>query len=84
MAPTVHVLCFATAREATGRSSLEWSIPPGGCTVGDVIGGLTARFPRLVPVVRASRIVKNGEYVGVGARVGPGDELGIHPPYSGG
>lgn len=84
MAGSVRVLFFATAREAVGRPSIDWALPTPTASVGAVVAELSARFPKLGPVLRSSRLVKNGEYVNDGARVVAGDELAVHPPYSGG
>ena len=81
----VTLLFFATAREAVGTSGLVWSVPPDGADVADVLAAVGRAHPRLIPVLRSSRLVLNGRYLAHGkARVAPGDELAIHPPYSGG
>jgi molybdopterin converting factor small subunit len=82
---SVRVLLFATAREAVGASSLDRSVPVGGSTIAAVLSDLVREHPRLEPVLKGSRIVRNGHYVrGARARVAPGDEIAVHPPYSGG
>ncbi|MCI4346562.1 MAG: MoaD/ThiS family protein, partial [Thermoplasmata archaeon] len=82
---SARVLLFATAREALGRSELVLAVPVGGIPVGEFLRPLTERYPPLARILKASRLVRNGEYVrGNAVRVMPGDELAIHPPYSGG
>ncbi len=82
---TVHLLFFATAREAIGRPRLERPVGSEGIAVADLVDALAREYPRLAPVLRTSRLVLNGRYLrGTGGRVGPGDELAVHPPYSGG
>ena len=85
MGAPVRILLFATAREAVGRPSLERTVPPSGTSLSELLSELAREHPGLRPILAASRIVRNGEYVSVNRqRVRPGDELAIHPPYSGG
>jgi sulfur-carrier protein len=81
----VRVLFFATAREATGTGALEWTVPAGGVPVTTILKEIQRRFPKLGPVLAVSRFVRNGTYLrGRTGLIRPGDELAIHPPYSGG
>jgi molybdopterin converting factor small subunit len=82
---TVSILLFATAREAVGTSSLRRPIPRQGTSLADLLDSLRTDFPRLGPILKISRVVQNGSYVAhPRVRVRPGDEIAIHPPYSGG
>jgi molybdopterin converting factor small subunit len=73
---------FAQARQAAagaGRIELEAS------TVGQVLDQARARFgPEFSAVVDASRIWCNGEPASDDQPVGPGDEVAVLPPVSGG
>jgi molybdopterin converting factor small subunit len=81
----VRILLFAAAREAAGAASLPWAVPPSGTEVGTVLRELGRGAPDLARVLKDCRIARNGRYVrGSAARVRPGDELAIHPPFSGG
>ncbi len=81
----VRVLLFASARTAVGRGELEWSVPAEGVSLKTLAGQLAAAYPALAPTLRVSRFVRNGRYVdGPAARIRPGDEFAIHPPYGGG
>jgi len=81
----VRVLLFSTAREAVGRADLARPIAPGGTPLRTFLDALSLEFPRLRKVLGASRFVVNGEYVaGRDLVVRSGDEIAIHPPYSGG
>ena len=85
MAVTVRVLLFASAREAVGRKELRLPIDAQGTPVGELLIRLTAEYPRLGSVARTCRVVLNGRFIdGNGAVARPGDELALHPPYSGG
>ncbi|MGI0068510.1 MAG: MoaD/ThiS family protein [Thermoplasmata archaeon] len=85
MVGTARVLLFATAREAVGTPQLEWPVPDEGLAISELVAALIQRYPRLGPVSAHSRFLINSECVrGVRAKVRPGDELAIHPPYSGG
>jgi len=85
MARTVRILLFASAREAVGRSELLREVPLEGMALREMLEELGQEYPRLRRVSAVSRFVLNGEYVpGRNGRLAPGDELAIHPPYSGG
>lgn len=85
MPGAVKILLFASAREAVGRATLSRSVPRDGIALEELLAGLAAEYPRLVGVLRISRVVQNGEFLARrSGRVGPGDEIAIHPPYSGG
>jgi molybdopterin converting factor small subunit len=88
VAPTsaaVRVLLFASAREAVGRSALDWPVPPEGAPAAAIVAGLGREYPRLRPALRSSRFVRNGRYLErLSERVRPGDEFAVHPPYGGG
>jgi molybdopterin converting factor small subunit len=81
----VNVLLFASAREAVGRSRLDWPVPKGGLRAEEVIRALGEEFPRLRPALKVSRFVRNGRYLDdLATRLRPGDEFAVHPPYGGG
>ncbi|MCI4344124.1 MAG: MoaD/ThiS family protein [Thermoplasmata archaeon] len=85
MTPPIRLLFFASAREATGKSELDWPVASAGIPVADLLRALEDRFPGLSPILPASRFVRNGTYLrGVSSRIRPGDEFAVHPPYSGG
>ncbi len=85
MGPAIRVRLFAGAREAVGAPSLPWPVPTAGLAIETLLGELVGRYPRLGPIVRHSRFLVNSEYVDPKrSRVDHGDELAIHPPYSGG
>jgi sulfur-carrier protein len=72
---------FAAAREAAGTGSVE--LP--GATVGEVLREAGARFgPTFVEILGTSRIWVNGDEAVDSTPVGPGDEVAVLPPVSGG
>lgn len=53
--------------------------------MAEVLRVLRQQYPRLGPILASSRLVRNGDFLhGRSGSVRPGDELAIHPPYSGG
>ncbi|MCI4329215.1 MAG: MoaD/ThiS family protein [Thermoplasmata archaeon] len=85
MPAQVRVHLFATAREAVGAGELRWEIPGNGSTLTELLARLSEAHPRLLPILPGSRLLVNGQYVRPsGTRVRDGDEVAIHPPYSGG
>ncbi len=80
-AALVAVRLFAAAREAagTGRDVLP------GATVDEVLGAARVRYgDAFTAVLATSRVWVNGEPADGGDPVGPGDELAVLPPVSGG
>ena len=72
---------FASIRVAagTGRTDVD------GTTVGDVVANACARFgPDFAALVQTCRVWRNGEPALDDDEVGPGDEVAILPPVSGG
>lgn len=85
MPGTVRVRLYATAREAVGLPRVETPVGEDGTTLAELGEQLTRQYPRLRPVLRVSRFVINAEYARtLRQRVKAGDEVGVHPPYSGG
>ncbi|MFZ0891807.1 MAG: MoaD/ThiS family protein [Thermoplasmata archaeon] len=82
---TINILLFATAREVVGKSSVRRSVPSRGLSLAELLEWLRTEYPRLGPILKISRYVQNGAYVTqTHVRIRPGDEIAIHPPYSGG
>ena len=72
---------FAGAREAagTGRDQVA------GATVGEVLAEARRRYGEgFAAVLDRSRVWRNGEPAAGGEPVGPGDEVAVLPPVSGG
>lgn len=75
------VRLFAAARDAagTGRDDLP------GATVAEVLDAARDRYGAgFAAVLESCRIWVNGDAVGPDHLLGPGDELAILPPVSGG
>jgi sulfur-carrier protein len=72
---------FAAAREAAGTGTIE--LP--GTTVGDVLREASARFgAAFTDVLATCKIWVNGDQADASTAVGPGDEVAVLPPVSGG
>lgn len=72
---------FGPAREAAGTSRADVA----GHDVDAVLAGAAVRFgPAFAEVVTVSRVWVNGESVGPGHHLAPGDEVAVLPPVSGG
>ena len=72
---------FASAREAAGTDRADVD----ATTVGAVLAEAEARYgPTFAAVVAISRVWCNGEPAGPDDPVGPGDEVAVLPPVSGG
>jgi len=76
-----QVRLFASAREAAGvgRDVID------GATVADVLRLAEARYgARFADVLATCRVWVNGDDVELYTSIGPGDELAVLPPVSGG
>jgi molybdopterin converting factor small subunit len=83
--PSVRVRLYASAREAARRPTVDVPVPVGGVSARELVRLLAAESPELAPVLRISRLVRNDAYLGnLRARIRPGDEVAVHPPYTGG
>ena len=72
---------FAGIREAAGTARVQVD----GTTVAEVIASATAEFgPSFEVLVPTCRVWVNGEPALDGDAVGPGDEVALLPPVSGG
>ena len=83
MSEKLTVLLFAAARETVGVPAVIVEIPVGA-TVADVLDALCAGHPALRPYAPSLRVAVNGTYARSDEGVGPGDEVAIIPPVSGG
>jgi molybdopterin converting factor small subunit len=85
MSGTVAVRLFSTARETVGTARIDRPTGARGVAVETVLRELAEAHPGLAPILRHARFARNGTYLrGRSGRLRPGDELAIHPPYSGG
>jgi molybdopterin converting factor small subunit len=85
MRGAVRVRLYATAREAAGTSTIRRPIGPEGVVLRALLRELSESRPQLATILRHARFARNGTYLrGLGARLHAGDELAVHPPYSGG
>ena len=79
--PVAKLRLFASVRVAagTGRAEVE------GATVGEVVANACARWgSEFAALVQTCRVWRNGEPAFDTDVVGPGDEVAILPPVSGG
>jgi molybdopterin synthase catalytic subunit/molybdopterin converting factor small subunit len=72
----VSVRLFAGLRERAGSGRIEVELPDGA-TVGDLLAAMDLGPRSCVAAI-------NREYAGPDARIGPGDEVALVPPVSGG
>ncbi|MCI4329550.1 MAG: MoaD/ThiS family protein [Thermoplasmata archaeon] len=85
MAGSVRIRLYATAREAAGAATIRRPIGPSGISLRELLQELGTERPGLLPILRHARFARNGTYLrGTRARLHDGDELAVHPPYSGG
>jgi MoaD family protein len=77
----VKVRLFAALREIAGASWVEAE----GSTVAAVVADLTARYgDEFGRISAAGTAVVGGEAAPAGRELGPGDEVALLPPVSGG
>jgi molybdopterin converting factor subunit 1 len=80
---TVSVRLFARFRERAGTEVVSVTLPVGvGVTV--LRQELARRWPDLAELVTKAAIAVNEEYVAEDRVIGPGDDVALIPPVSGG
>ena len=85
VASWVEVLLFAQARQAVGAARVAVPVGRSGVSLAELLRSVQADHPALAPVLAKSRVAVNGTYTpNHRIRVRPGDQVAIHPPFSGG
>src|SRR5690606_25195632 len=79
----VMIRLFASAREAVGSETVDWTLEPG-TTVGDLLERLDRDYPGLASLRGRLLISVNQRYAGREQVLADGDEVGVIPPVSGG
>ncbi len=83
----MKLLYFAWLKAKTGVAEEEVDPPAEVATVGDLLGWLKGRGPGYAEALADLQIVRvavNQEYADPDHPVGPGDEVALFPPVTGG
>jgi molybdopterin converting factor subunit 1 len=83
----MKLLYFAWLKAKTGVAEEELTPPPEVATVADLLAWLATRGPghaAALADLSALRVAVNQEYARLGDPVGPGDEVALFPPVTGG
>jgi molybdopterin converting factor small subunit len=80
----LHVLFFASARQAAGQAEATLPCEESGISEAVFWERLLANFPALSSLRGSVRLAKNCEYLVEGERFSPQDEAALIPPVSGG
>lgn len=84
---SVQLLYFAWVRDRVGRAGETVALPPEVRDVRGVLAWLQSRDPVFATMAgegRTIRIAINQEFAGPDDPVGPGDEIALFPPVTGG
>ncbi|CAA9421911.1 MAG: Molybdopterin synthase sulfur carrier subunit [uncultured Rubrobacteraceae bacterium] len=79
----IEVLLFGAAADRAGTRKIQLELE-GGTTLAEVWPRLVDRHPELSSMRDTLAFAVNGEYARMDERVGPGDEVAVLPPVSGG
>ena len=79
----VKVQFFSYFQKLTGCSEGEETLPEGA-TLGELVGQLQRRFPRLKEMERSTLIAVGLEYQPASFALRDGDEVSLFPPVQGG
>jgi molybdopterin synthase catalytic subunit len=79
----VRVSLFGPAVDAAGTDRLEFALG-SPAVLGDLIGLLCAKYPRLAAAGSSLRYAVNEEYAGRDRPLADGDEVAVIPPVAGG
>lgn len=83
----MKILYFAWIRAKIGIAAEDIAPPVEVATVGALLDWLAARGPQYAEALKTRSVVKtavNQEYVDSDHPVGPGDEIALFPPVTGG
>ncbi len=84
---TTQILYFASLRDRIGRADERVALPPEVQTVRALLAWLQGREPAFAVLVeqgRTIRVAVNQEFASPDDPVGPGDEIALFPPVTGG
>ena len=79
----IEVLLFGAAADRAGTRKVQLEVESGS-TLAEVWPLLAERHPGLSSMRDALAFAVNGEYAKMDEPVGPGDEVAVLPPVSGG
>ena len=79
----IEVLLFGAAADRAGTRKVQLDVEEGA-TLAEVWPLLAERYPDLSSMRDTLAFAVNGEYARMDGRVGPGDEVAVLPPVSGG
>ena len=79
----VEVLLFGAAADRAGTRKVQLEVEEDS-TLAEVWPLLVERYPDLSSMRDTLAFAVNGEYARMDGRVGPGDEVAVLPPVSGG
>ena len=79
----VEVLLFGAAADRAGTRKVQLEVDEE-TTLAEVWPLLAERYPDLSSMRDTLAFAVNGEYARMDGRVGPGDEVAVLPPVSGG
>ena len=79
----VEILLFGAAADRAGTRKVQLEVGEGA-TLAEVWPLLAERYPDLSSMRDTLAFAVNGEYAKMDEPVGPGDEVAVLPPVSGG
>ena len=79
----IEVLLFGAAADRAGTRKVRLELEEDS-TLAEVWPLLVERYPDLSSMRDTLAFAVNGEYARMDGRVGPGDEVAVLPPVSGG
>ena len=79
----VEILLFGAAADRAGARRIQLELE-GRTTLAEIWPRLAERHPGLSPMRDTLAFAVNGEYAKMDEHVGPGDEVAVLPPVSGG
>jgi molybdopterin converting factor small subunit len=79
----IPVHFYSYFKDLTGCAATSEALPPGG-TVGDLLGQLGKRFPKLEVMQRSTLVAVGVDYQDHAYVLNEGDEVSLFPPVQGG
>jgi len=79
----IHVLLFASLREAAGVAEMQLALEPG-VPAGAILAELERQMPERRELIRRCALSVNEEYAAPDLSLHEGDTVAVIPPVSGG
>lgn len=80
----LDIRLFATLKDRAGSDHIRLSLPGESTDVSKLLAAISADYPALAPALPSALVAVNRAFAAAETIIGPGDEIALFPPVSGG